>query len=512
MTVRFDPDQPRDPNGKWTSGGASMPSVLSGNDFSLGGKSGRLEAKPGGKVGFQLGGGSAELDRQTGAVPLAEALDRRMQGATINGADGQPAVRVRFGEWEDDVGADAEIEFVGQGKTVKLTSAEASDLAEELEVAAASQRLELPNGPTDLYLQQDGSRIGIRTQVGGLDAVALEFDRRSWDRLRDAENVVDEGFDEHGSFGDVGEDVDSLTVKTNEGPILIERVGTGMNANIRFSAVNRDDWYFEREGGYGDGQWAEATAFIEEQTARGSKFGRAKKGVVAVRTGPVRMHRATGYVERSGLTDDSPLRVVMASEGRQADGIDLRMSGAQLERYRGNPVLGYGHSYHGRENLPIGRVKPDSLRVQGKHISGDLEFDPGDPFAREVERKLRAGYLNAVSIGFEVTEWENGQGDYYRGGVATGWTLTELSVVPVPMDASALVTSGRGGPGEDDDLMPAVLRFLAGELKRRGVIPLPHLGDAFRPPTNNDPEPPAQVVDPDAARSLLAAFAPKEIG
>jgi HK97 family phage prohead protease len=249
-------------------------------------------------------------------------------------------------------------------------------------------------------------------------------------------------------------------------------------------------------------------------------------------------HRALGFVDRASLTDDSPLRVVMASEGRMADKIDLRMTGADLGRFRGNPVLGYGHSYWGRTNLPIGRVDPESLMIADRQLSGEIQFDQGDEFAREVERKMRAGYLNAVSIGFDVTQWESAEDNYWRGGVATKWELSELSVVPVPMDSNALVTSGRQA-GEDDDVLPAVLRFLGEELTRRGLLPLPHLGEALRPPVSDniiqlEPngeserqfvellhrtvadlpaitlEPKAPEINPDAARSLLAAFAPKE--
>jgi HK97 family phage prohead protease len=205
-------------------------------------------------------------------------------------------------------------------------------------------------------------------------------------------------------------------------------------------------------------------------------------------------HRALGFVDRSALTDDSPLRVVMASEGRMADKIDLRMSGADLARFRGNPVLGYGHSYWGRTNLPIGRVDPDTLMIADRQLSGEIQFDQGDEFAREVERKMRAGYLNAVSIGFDVTQWESAEDSYWRGGVATKWELSELSVVPVPMDASALVTSGRSAPGEDDDILPAVLRYLGEELTRRGLLPLPNLGEALHSPTEDTPQPSAQRV------------------
>jgi HK97 family phage prohead protease len=227
-------------------------------------------------------------------------------------------------------------------------------------------------------------------------------------------------------------------------------------------------------------------------------------------------HRALGFVDRSALTDDSPLRVVMASEGRMADKIDLRMSGADLARFRGNPVLGYGHSYWGRTNLPIGRVDPDTLMIADRQLSGEIQFDQGDEFAREVERKMRAGYLNAVSIGFDVTQWESAEDSYWRGGVATKWELSELSVVPVPMDAKALVTSGRSlDPGD-----PAVIRELAAlseEDFAKVQFRMQILNQAMNGRTvellksdYTDPEPQAPEINPDAARSLLAAFAPKE--
>jgi hypothetical protein len=212
-------------------------------------------------------------------------------------------------------------------------------------------------------------------------------------------------------------------------------------------------------------------------------------------------HRALGFVDRASLTDDSPLRVVMASEGRQADGIDLRMSGARLERYRGNPVLGYGHRYLGRDNLPIGRVNPDSIAVEGKLLAGNLEFDREDEFAVKVERKMRAGYLNAVSVGFEVTDWEAGS-----RGVATGWDLSELSVVPVPMDASALVTSGRSLA--DPDLLTALRGFSEEEFARL-LVRMQALqnvvsgrGPLVEPTTNDTPPPPAAGLPESTWRSL----------
>lgn len=217
------------------------------------------------------------------------------------------------------------------------------------------------------------------------------------------------------------------------------------------------------------------------------------------------IHRAYGYVDRAA--EGAALRVVMASEGKQADGIDLRMAGADLTRFARNPVLGYGHAYWRREDIPIGRV--DNVKVEGKQLAGDLMFDPDDEFAMTCERKIRGGFLSAVSIGFEVTEWENENDNYWRGGVATGWELHELSVVPVPMDAAAVVTGGRSGAPTlfgDDELYELFVRFL----REHGPAAMEHFAGIGHPaagPPVPDPAPAVPAgVSTDAARSLLAAL------
>ncbi|NMO52020.1 hypothetical protein HH310_12535 [Actinoplanes sp. TBRC 11911] len=522
MSGHFDPDQPRDPEGKWTSGPglSGLPSVLSSVDLSLGGKSGRIESKPGGKVTFGLGGAEVELDREPGAIELAKALGKPKGEHEIVGADGHPALRLRPGN-----GDEVEVDVLGKdATTVTLNRTEREKLATDVDRAAAAQRLEVASGPVDVYLSPGGD-LGVRTKVGDQDARALEFDAKSWLKLRDAEDVLTEGYDEFGDYTDAPyTEVDRLTIPTNQGSILLEKTSPGANGNIRWSQVGSDDWSLEHGASHAD-PFNKGLKYIEYESEAGAAFnpknlewyrsragamfGRAQKGR-NMRTAPRRIYRATGHIDRSALADDQPLRVIMASEGRMADGIDLRMAGANLARYRGNPVLGYGHTYGGRENLPIGRVNPDSLRVEGKHLVGDLDFDQDDPFALKVERKMRAGYLNAVSIGFEVTEWENGQGDYWRGGVASGWEPAELSVVPVPMDATALVTSGRSL--DDAEMAELLRRFEAALRSGRGPMWL-GTDPEIRPRETKDvPGPPAQEINQDAARSLLAAFAPKEIG
>lgn len=233
-----------------------------------------------------------------------------------------------------------------------------------------------------------------------------------------------------------------------------------------------------------------------------------------------------GHVDRAGLGENGPIRFVAANEGLQKDGIDLVMAGVQLDRYRANPVFGYGHRYWTREDLPIG--KGDSVTVKGKQLLIDVTFDQGDPFAVEVERKYRSGYLNAVSIGFDVWKWKDGKGNYWSGGIAEEWELTELSSVPVPMDAEAVVAGGRAMRGE---LLGALDLLTGGSTQEvpveidlgrdartvrvtdeliRSADPVLlglHIARALRRAVDTTTIPrPEPGVDDDAARDLLAAL------
>lgn len=145
-----------------------------------------------------------------------------------------------------------------------------------------------------------------------------------------------------------------------------------------------------------------------------------------------------GYAARqNGDGDgDGPVRFVAATEGAKADGVDLRMDRADLSRYQANPVIGYGHRYGGRDSLPIGRS--ERTWVDGDRLMMDVRFDDDDEFATQVERKIRDGFLNAMSIGFAFDDV-----DIEAETVAPeSWELVESSIVPIPMDADALVASG----------------------------------------------------------------------
>jgi hypothetical protein len=153
-------------------------------------------------------------------------------------------------------------------------------------------------------------------------------------------------------------------------------------------------------------------------------------------------HYTRGFVQRADGEGDgdsamgTPLPIVAATAGRKADGLNLLMDGADLERFMANPVIGYGHSYWGVEGLPKGRA--EDTRIDGDQLLMDVVFDQEDDFATTIERKYRQRFLNAFSIGFDVH-------DIADDGTVNAWELYEVSAVPLPMDPSALVADGRTG-------------------------------------------------------------------
>ncbi|CAM5715504.1 hypothetical protein ACTFBT_16125 [Streptomyces microflavus] len=148
-------------------------------------------------------------------------------------------------------------------------------------------------------------------------------------------------------------------------------------------------------------------------------------------------HYLRGYVARADGDDDAagkPLSIIAATEGRKGDGLNLTMKGAELGRFQSNPVVGYGHSYWGRDGLPIGRS--DKTWIDDDKLRMSVLFDQDDEFAVKVERKYRSKMMNAFSIGFDVWNIDD-------SGTPEGWELFEVSAVPLPMDPNAIVESGR---------------------------------------------------------------------
>lgn len=143
-------------------------------------------------------------------------------------------------------------------------------------------------------------------------------------------------------------------------------------------------------------------------------------------------HQATFAV----TGDDRRIRFVASDEKLNRYGQIVRINGWELDNYKKNPILLWQHQ---TDELPIGKV---SIGVIGDQLVADAEFATEDlnPFAERVYQMAKAGYINAVSVGFMPLDGKpifNSDGEY-EGMEFTQQELLELSVVNIPANPSAL--------------------------------------------------------------------------
>lgn len=147
------------------------------------------------------------------------------------------------------------------------------------------------------------------------------------------------------------------------------------------------------------------------------------------------MHRS--YVTDAEIrmaSDGNRTTVQVMTEDIARDGMVLRADGVDTSAYMDNPVVLWNH---GRSHdQPIGRTV-DMQRVDGG-MRATVEWDK-DEFSQEIKRKVKDGFLNAVSIGWRTEEAMQEERDGETVPVVTRADMTEFSFVSVPADAGALV-------------------------------------------------------------------------
>ena len=125
-----------------------------------------------------------------------------------------------------------------------------------------------------------------------------------------------------------------------------------------------------------------------------------------------------------------------AAPDRYGDIIDQK--GWILENYKKNPVVLLNHDSN---QLPIGK---GNVYIRNDKLTIDVEFDSEDPRAKEVERKAKKGFMNAVSVGFRPLESKSRSelsedNKYYgqRGMYYSKAELLEVSIVTIPANGEA---------------------------------------------------------------------------
>lgn len=152
----------------------------------------------------------------------------------------------------------------------------------------------------------------------------------------------------------------------------------------------------------------------------------------------LRVVRADG-----GETPSSgPIEFVAATPGTKRDGLDLASMPWRTDNYVRNPVVTWAHDLRG-DRLPIGRAEVKIEKGDaGEVMRASIVFDEVDPFAAEVARKYRAGFLHAVSVTWDDVD-AKGLTKRAGGGDPVAHELLEIAAVPVPGDQDALIERQR---------------------------------------------------------------------
>lgn len=150
----------------------------------------------------------------------------------------------------------------------------------------------------------------------------------------------------------------------------------------------------------------------------------------------MQMH-TRGILDRASAKSaaGSPITFVAATDAIARDGLIIDANAWDLDNYRKSPVVLWSHDYTGTRP-PIG--KADNLRMEGGNMLADITFDQSDDFARQIEQKLRDGFLSTVSVGWDTKEMQATENPNVVGRV-TKAELLDISVVNVPGDPNALM-------------------------------------------------------------------------
>lgn len=257
----------------------------------------------------------------------------------------------------------------------------------------------------------------------------------------------------------------------------------------------------------------------------------------------------------------TPITFVASSPGVKRDSLDLRANGWLTENFKraNGPVLWC----HDHQRPPIGNATPLTER---QHLKASVVFDQEDPFATQIESKIRRGVMSACSVGWDFVDNRGELLDYHRMtpeylNTSAFYDLTELSIVPIGADPLAVAERSRRALGslgrelvqlydaqerpDSDATGPEIRAAVIAECHRLGIplaldgpprtdprrtsrlvrtgdlpdllrglgVQIPATDPVVVPePTTNDPAPVGETtptstgIDNSAARSILAAF------
>jgi len=172
--------------------------------------------------------------------------------------------------------------------------------------------------------------------------------------------------------------------------------------------------------------------------------------------------------EKAADTDAGTFEVVITTENLDRYNEVIKLDGWELEHYRNNPIVLWGHDH---KQLPIGVATSVEVR-DGKMIAkGKFALHE---FAQTVRQLYDAGVMRATSVGFIEKERE--------GNLITKAELIEFSFVSVPANPYALSTMVKSG-------------IHINEMVTKGFIIVKEEGGDSPESTETEPKPDEQPTD-----------------
>jgi HK97 family phage prohead protease len=121
----------------------------------------------------------------------------------------------------------------------------------------------------------------------------------------------------------------------------------------------------------------------------------------------------------------------------------IMAAGWKTDNFSANPVALWAHD---SSQPPIGRAS--NIAVEGDRLMGDIEFAEASvyPFAETIYQLVKNGFISAVSVGFAPIKYSFVEDADRKWGIDYLETeLLEISVVPVPCNANALIEARAAG-------------------------------------------------------------------
>lgn len=141
----------------------------------------------------------------------------------------------------------------------------------------------------------------------------------------------------------------------------------------------------------------------------------------------ISVHLDTEYVKSADVENRFHAIFSSANEDRHGDIVEQEFD---LKNFKKNPVFLDSHNYFSIEAI-IGRVVPNTIKVEKGKLQGDIEFALDNPRGALAAKLADAGFLGATSIGFIPREFN-------EKGYITKSELLEVSAVSVPANADAI--------------------------------------------------------------------------